>query len=196
MLDSLFSSKARQEILKLFLLNPDNEYYQRQISLVTHNAIRAVQREVVKLGKIGLIEKSVRGNRIYYKANRKCPIFEDLKRVLLKSTGIAGVLKKNLSGNDKIGFAFIYGSYAKNQENLSSDIDLLVIGNITSRKLSGLLAKPKRELNREINYAVFGLQEFKNRLKQKDHFLSSMLKEQKIFIIGDENEFKGIVKPR
>lgn len=194
MLDILFSSKARVEVLKLFLFNPDNDFYQRQISLLTHQPIRAVQREVNKLEKIGLIKKSIEGNRIYYKTNKKCPIFEELKGILLKTTGIAEVLKGNLWESKNIQFAFIYGSYAKGEERLSSDIDLLVVGDIASKRLSSVLSKPKRELNREINYAVFSLQEFRRRIKQKDHFLNAVLKEKKIFIIGREDEFKRTVK--
>ncbi len=194
MINKLFSSKARVEILKLFLFNPEDSFYQRQISMLTHQPIRGVQREVEKLEGVGLIEKSNQGNRIYYRSNKSCPIFEELKRIFLKSTGIADVLKNNLTKANAIEFAFIYGSYAKGGESISSDIDLLIIGDITSRELASLLSKPKRELGRELNYAVFRLQEFKKQLKRKNHFLNSVLKEKKIFIIGSDHEFKAIIK--
>ena len=70
----------------------------------------------------------------------------------------------------------------------------MVIGKISSRELSRLLSKPKRELMREINYVVFSPKEFKERVKQKDHFLNSVLKDKKIFIVGDANELKAIIK--
>ena len=70
MINKLFSSKTRVEILKLLLFNPENSFYQRQISALTHQSIRGVQREVEKLQQLGLIEKSVQGNRIYYKVNK------------------------------------------------------------------------------------------------------------------------------
>ncbi|MDP2928395.1 MAG: hypothetical protein Q8N80_06335 [Candidatus Omnitrophota bacterium] len=75
MIEKLFSSKARVEILRLFLFNPVDSFYQRQISILTRKPIRAVQRELEKLQKIALIEKSIQGNRIYYKVNKNCPIF-------------------------------------------------------------------------------------------------------------------------
>lgn len=196
MLKNLFSSKARIEILKLFLFNPENSFYQRQIATLTNQSIRGVQREVEKLKKIGLIEESLEGNRKYYKTNKSCPVFEDLKKIFFKTVGIGEVLKKDLKKSNAIKIAFIYGSYARGEENLLSDIDLLVIGNIKSRELSNLLAKPKREAGREINYAVYSLQEFKQRIKQKDHFLNAVLKRKKIFIIGDEDELKKIIKSR
>jgi predicted nucleotidyltransferase len=195
MIDKLFSSKARVEILKLFLFNPENSFYQRQISTITHQPIRGVQREVVKLQTLGIIEKSIQGNRIYYKLNRKCPIFQELKSILFKSVGITDVLRNNIKG-EGIEIAFIYGSYARGEEGLLSDIDLMVIGDISSKELSGILSKPKKELMREINYAVFAPKEFIVKIRQKDHFLTSLLKEKKIFIVGDENEFKRFIKSR
>lgn len=194
MINKLFSSKARVEILKLFLFNPESSFYQRQISILARQPLQSVQRELLKLESIGLIEKSVQGSRIYYKVNKSCPIFEDLKRIFFKSVGIAEVLKENFKNTEKINFAFIYGSYAKGEENLSSDIDLFIIGSITSKELSTLISKPKRELGREINYAVFPLNEIKSRIKRKDHFLNDVMKGKKIFIIGSENELKRAVK--
>ena len=110
MLEKLFSSKTRVEVLKLLLFNPQDSFYQRQISTIIHQPIRGVQREVAKLESIGLIEKSVQGNRIYYRANKRCPIFEELKTILLKSAGIAMVLMENLKDRHNIRIAFIYGS--------------------------------------------------------------------------------------
>ncbi len=194
MIYKLFSSKTRVEILKLFLFNSQDSFYQRQISAITHQSIRGVQREVIKLESIGLVEKSIQGNRIYYKANKKCPIFEQLKMILFKSVGIAEVLEKNLKKRNNIKIAFIYGSYAKGQESLLSDIDLMVIGSITSKELSSILSKPKRELTREINYAVFPRQEFIERIRNKDHFLNTVLRGKKIFIVGNKDELKAIIK--
>ena len=193
MLDKLFSSKTRVEILRLFLFNAGNSFYQRQISSLTNQPIRGVQREVEKLLKIGFLEKSVQGNRIYYKVNRDTPIFEDLKNLFFKSVGIAEALKENLQ-DKKIEIAFIYGSYARGEESLLSDIDLMVIGNISSKELSGLLSRPKAELMREINYAVFSLNEFIGKAMQKDHFINSVSKDKKIFIIGSDDELKGFIK--
>jgi len=193
MLNKLFSSKTRVEILKLFLFNTSNSFYQRQISSLVKQSIRGVQREVDKLNRIGIIEKSTQGNRIYYKLNKKCPIVQDLKNIFFKSVGVAEVLRENFK-EKKIKFAFIYGSYAKGEESLLSDIDLMVIGDISLKELSNILSKPKKELMREINYVVFSLDEFINKAIQEDHFINSVLKDKKIFIIGSKNELKGLIK--
>lgn len=194
MIDKLFSSKARIDVLKLFLFNPQESFYQRQISSLTNQPIRAVQREVEKFVAVGLFNKSVQGNRVYYQLNKKCPIYEELKVLLLKSVGIAEVLKEYLKNKDNIKIAFIYGSYAKGNENLTSDIDLMIIGSVTSKELSGILSRPKKEISREINYSVFSPEELHKRIKNKDHFITTILKEKKIFIVGSENELKTIIK--
>ncbi|MDI6784435.1 MAG: nucleotidyltransferase domain-containing protein [bacterium] len=196
MLTNLFSSQARVSILKLFLFNPKTSYYQRQIATLTQQPIQGVQREVAKLTRLGLIERTVQGNRIYYQVNPQCTIYPELKRLFFKTVGIAEVLREQLKKNDTITVAFIYGSYATDKESISSDIDLLVIGSISGKELSGLLAPPKRELGREINFAVFPRAEFKKKLEAKDHFLTSVFKDQKIFIIGSEDELKNMVSTR
>jgi len=195
MLNKLFSSKTRVEILKLFLFNANNSFYQRQISNLTAQSIRGVQREVDKLNRMGLIERSIQGNRIYYKVNKKCSIIEDLKNIFFKSVGIAEALKESLKEKG-IKIAFIYGSYAKGEESLLSDIDLMVIGDISSKEFSSILSKPKKELMREINYVVFSLNEFINKAIQKDHFINSVIKDKKTYIVGNEDELKGLIKSR
>ncbi len=195
MLNKLFSSRTKAEILKLVLFNPDTSFYQRQISQLIGQSLRGVQRELSRFQEIGLVQGSRQGNRIYYRVNKKCPIFEDLRNIFLKTAGIAEVLKDNLSKKD-IRIAFIYGSYAKGRENFLSDLDLMVIGNISSKVLSSLLSEPKRKLMREINYAVFSPQEVVKRKKAKDHFIESILRGRKVFILGDENKLKALVKSK
>ncbi|MCG9478678.1 MAG: nucleotidyltransferase domain-containing protein [Actinomycetia bacterium] len=191
MLNILFSSKTRVEILELFLFNADDSFYQRQISKLTSQHIRGVQREVEK---IGLIVSSAQGNRIYYKLNQDCPIAQDLKNVFLKTVGVAEIIRESFK-EEGIKFAFIYGSYARGEENLSSDIDLMVIGDISSKRLSSILSEPRGKLMREINYAVFSLDKFIKKATEKDHFINSILNDKKIYIIGNEDELRRLTEP-
>lgn len=192
MLKKLLSSKNRVEVLKLLLFNPDESYYQRQISRLTGQPIRAIQREIKNLKDIGLIEKRAEGNRVYYKINKGCPIYEDLKRIFFKVEGIGKILKEYLKKNKDIEVAFIYGSYAKGSERISSDIDLMVIGDISSKKLSKILSGVKEELGREINYMVLTEEELREKVDEKEHFITEVLNDEKIFLIGDEGELKRI----
>lgn len=195
MLEELLGSRARVIILKTFLLDLERDFYQREISTITNLPIRAVQREVERLVKIGLVEKQIRGNRKYYRCRRDFPIFEELKSIILKTVALGNVLKDYLQKKkEKIELAFIYGSFAKGEENISSDIDLLIVGNITSKEASMLLSPAKNSLRREINFIVYDEKEL---LKKKEsHFLKQVLKEPKIFLVGDEGDIKRILKSR
>ncbi|MFC1566251.1 nucleotidyltransferase domain-containing protein [bacterium] len=196
MLQTLFSSKARVNILKLLLLNPKGSFYQREISSLTNESIRSVQREVKKLEEIGFLSKSIQGKSVYYRVNESFIIYEDLKNIFIKSAGIAEELKNHLKKTQDIEVVFVYGSYAKGAIQKSSDIDIFVIGTVTSRQISKILSKPQKELAREINYVVFTKKEFREKIRKKNHFVLSILKTKKIFIIGNEDDFKNIVKPR
>jgi predicted nucleotidyltransferase len=196
MIDKLISSKARIEIMKLFLFNPHDSYYQSQVSSLTHQPIRAVQRELERLVGIGLTTKSAQGNRYYYMVNTNCAIYPELKAVFFKTVGLPSILKARLSDEEDIRVAFIYGSYAKDQENSMSDIDLMVMGNISSRNLSSILAEAKAELGREINYVISPESEFRQKVREEDHFFSSVVKDKKLFIIGDSNELKKIIRTK
>jgi len=195
MLEELLGSRARVIILKTFLLDVERDFYQREISTITNLPIRAVQREVERLVKIGLVEKQIRGNRKYYRCRRDFPIFEELKSIILKTVALGNVLKDYLQKKkEKIELAFIYGSFAKGEENISSDIDLLLVGNITSKEASMLLSPAKNSLRREINFIVYDEKEL---LKKKEsHFLKQVLKEPKIFLVGNEGDIKRILKSR
>ncbi len=192
---TLFSSKARFEVMKLFLFNPENRYYQRRVSVLTGQPIQAVQRELKKLEDYGLLTKAAEGNRNYYKIDKKCPVYGELRVIFLKTAGIAGYLKNKISAKN-IQAAFIFGSYAKGEENVSSDIDLFVVGSVKPRQLSTAISGAKKELGREINYVVMSRGEFARKAGEKDHFLKTVLRGKKIFIIGDENELKKLAGKR
>ncbi len=190
MLKSLFTSKTRVRLLKLFLLNPDADFYQRQIANKVCVPIRAVQRELENLLGVGIVASRVSGNRIYYSLNKRCPIREELKKIFFKTTGIVEILKAEFKKANNIDAAFIYGSFAKNEESLDSDIDLFVIGDISSRKLSSILSKEKKILAREINFVVYSKIDFLKKISEKNHFILSLFKEKKIPLLGDVNELK------
>ncbi len=193
MLEELFGSRARVRILKTFLLNHERDFYQREISTTTNLPIQAVQREMERLVRIGFIEEQIRGNRKYYKCRRNFPIFDELKSIILKTVALGNILKDYLQKKkEKIELAFIYGSFAKGEENITSDIDIFILGNITSKEVSTLLSPAKDSLKREINFVVYKEKEF---LKKKgNHFLKSVIKEPKIFLIGDKSDLKRILK--
>lgn len=194
-LNKLIPSRTRVEILKLLLLNPKNSYYLREIEQYVKSPVRAVQREMENLHHIGLIEMSARGNRRYYSVNQNFPIYQELKSILLKTVALGEVLRKVFKAHQQdIKLAFIYGSYAKQTENTLSDIDLLVIGNISPRQLSEILRQPKSDLRREINFTIYSVKEFKKKLDEKNHFLLNVLKSKKIYLVGNDAILKTITQ--
>lgn len=195
MLKNLFSSEARILLLKQFLMHSGEEFYLREIASHFNLSPRQVSLELKNLASIGLLKKRISGNQHYYSINQQHPLFEDLRNIFLKTVGLKDVIEKHLKPFEKeIDFAFIYGSIAKGNSVAGSDVDLMITGNLSVRKVSGVLMQAGSELGREVNFSIFSLNEFIERIKNKDHFITSLLRDPKIFIIGDVNEFERLAK--
>ena len=110
------------------------------------------------------------------------------KNIVFKTVGIQGALSGLLSSLDGIKAAFIYGSYAKNQDNAQSDVDLFIIGDIDENSLVVKINKLEKETQREVNYNLYSRQDFQKKKKEKDPFIEDVLENKKIFLIGSENE--------
>ena len=193
-LQALFTSQARVEVLKLFFLRSSSRHYMREISSLTDQPVRAIQRELARLEDAGLLISSVEGNRKYFQANRQSPVFSELRALMVKTAGIVDQLKKILqTRSDAIHVAFIFGSFARASETSASDIDLMIIGAITSRELSRLLKPLKESLDREMNPVTIRAEEFQENVKKGDSFTQSILEEPKIFLIGDVDELQEVV---
>lgn len=191
----LFPSPAVAEVLSLLMLGPDEEFYQSDIAARTGIILRQVQRALKRIERAGLVTKTRRGNRVYYKAERRHPAFEDLKRVLLKTVALGDALReavKPLAG--KVDLAFVYGSLARGEETARSDIDLLLVGDLTIREAARTLGPVGRELGREFNPAVFPPSEFRRKARCGNHFVKDVLRGPKIWLIGSDRELAGLVE--
>lgn len=186
MLSELFTSDSRAEIMRILFDGEGKEHYLREMEKLTHIQINSLQKEVKHLSKIDLIKARKDGNRIYYKANTENPIYADLVSIVEKTVGVVSLLKEKLN-DDKIECAFVFGSMASNKEKATSDIDLIVVGDLGMRALTKLLSGLQEKLGREINPHIYTKDEFKKRIKSKDHFVTSVLKEEIKPIIGNIN---------
>jgi predicted nucleotidyltransferase len=191
-LDKLISSSARVKVLRLLLLNEGKRYYQREIAELAGLPVRAVQREGARLTEIGLLRRIEDGNRVYFQANPACPIFAEMKRILLKTVAIELLLSEPLAREGQIKTAFIYGSYAANRETATSDVDLFVIGSISSRQLSAALRPVQAEVQREFSYHLVTPEEFRERLDRHDGFLRNVVEGPKVFVIGNEETLRTL----
>lgn len=196
MLSSIISSSARIKILKVFMMNPDGRYYIRQLSNIARLPLQAVQRETIKLHEAGVLFREKDGNRIYFKVDRNFFLFQELKNMIIKTVGIGDKIREALTDKKDVSISFIYGSYAKNEEDTRSDIDIAVIGDISSKAIVDTVSKLQDDLGREINPYSIGVAEFKKRLRKKDHFLLSLVKAPRIFIKGTEDDFRRLIKSR
>ncbi|OQB72605.1 MAG: HTH-type transcriptional repressor AseR [Deltaproteobacteria bacterium ADurb.Bin135] len=196
MLSCLFG-KTRQSVLMALYIHADEAFYIRQLSRMTNIQMGALQRELKQLSDAGIIHRTTRGHQVYYQANKDCPIFNELKGIIIKTVGIGDVLKSALSSfKERISVAFIYGSFARGDEKKGSDIDLLVIGDISLREAVSSLREAQHTIGREINPNVYPVKEFKSKLAEKHHFLSSVIREPLIFLIGDKDELEKLAGKR
>lgn len=188
-LSHVLFGQTRWAILGRLYGHPDEAYYLRQLVRSVGAGLGAVQREVKRLAEAGIIRRTVRGRQVYYQANSECPVFPELKGLVVKTTGAADVLRAalaRLAGRIKV--AFIYGSVARLDEKSGSDVDLIVIGDVSFGDVVAALGTAQETLSREINPTVYSPAEFKSKLRARHHFLSSVLRSEKVFVIGDEHE--------
>lgn len=192
---NLFPSKSFVDILCMFVMHPQEEFYQTMIAKSTECAIVQVQRALKRLESAGLINKSKSGNRIYYRANQEHPAFEDIKRALLKTVLFGETLKKALKPKEsKIAFSFIYGSTAKGTESKQSDIDLFVIGDVKLRDISTILGSLGNEIGREINISAYSQKDFEKKIKEGNNFIKEVISSPKVWLFGEQNEFEKVGK--
>jgi predicted nucleotidyltransferase len=177
----------------LFGLAP-RELHVREIERQSGLADATVRQELQRLLRLGVIQARPDGNRTYYQANQQHPLYADIRNLTLKATGLVAVLREALQSPD-IKLALIFGSIAADTEKAESDVDLLIIGTLSLRKLSKLLSGLETQLGREINPHIFTIEEFLRRKKARDHFISTVMAAPKLFVIGNEDELAKSVQP-
>ena len=188
LLDALFP-KTRQQILATALLQPNRAWY--LLELAGHLRLRpsSLQRELKALKEAGILKQRQEGRRVYYQADADCPIFHDLAQILHKTAGIVDGLKTALERlQSRIVVCFIFGSVAASTERSASDVDLIVVGAVQLSEVARILREAERVLGRPVNPHIYSQTEFAERLDQGDHFLSAVLQEERLFIIGEEND--------
>jgi len=170
--------------------------YVREIIHEVSTGSGSVQRELGQLEQFGLIERSVSGKQVYYQAVSDHPLYRDLAMFLVKTTGIADVIREALKDiEDQIDLAFIYGSIARGDLRKDSDVDLMIIGRMAFRDVSMALSQIAIKLHREVNPTVYPPTEFTDKVQSGNHFLRSVLDGDKVILIGGEDELGRLVEP-
>ena len=193
-LDVLFP-RTRQAILSAVLLRPDKWWYLTDLAKHLGVSPSSLQRELVSLVNGDLLTSRRDGKRVYYKINQDCPIVEELQAIFVKTSGIADVIKSCLNSfGDKIEIAFVYGSVARMEELSSSDVDLMIIGDVGLADLVPDLRRAEKDLGREVNPTIYSSEEFLRRRKEGDSFISTVLSDHKIFLKGNDSELEAVAR--
>jgi DNA-binding transcriptional ArsR family regulator len=187
-LSALFVSRVRVKILQLFLSNPGQLFYIREIVRLLDEEINAVRRELQRLQKLGLMRSEWRGNRKYYEFRSDYHFYRELLGLVVKTTGLGKSLLKEKNKVGKTKYAFLNLAFARGGELEENQVALVLIGNIILPELSILVGEEEKRLDREIHYTVMTEEEFHYRKEHRDPFLISLLSVPRIMLIGDELE--------
>jgi predicted nucleotidyltransferase len=180
---------ARREILRLVYGHPGESFYLREIAARTGLAVGHIQREAARLSKAGILRRSRRGRHVYFTANDECPVYAELRSLTTKTMGAAARLREALQPlAGRIDVAFVFGSMARQDERAESDVDLFVIGNVTFADVTKVASRAEREMRREISASVFRADDFRGKLSEGSHFLRSVMRSPKLFVLGDADD--------
>ena len=114
-----------------------------------------------------------------------------MQTLVNKTVGIFSVLRSALHPlANRVSVAFVYGSVAREEETAKSDVDLMVVGKATLDEVLSRLSTVEKSIGHPINPTVYSVAEFKSKLASPNHFLTAVLKGQKVFLLGDEDELR------
>jgi len=185
---TLLFGAYRRAVLARLLLRPEESVYVRELAREIGKPAGTLVRELNALAEAGLLQRQRVGNQVRFQADPSCAIYEDLRNILKKTVGIADLLREALAPlAARITAAFVYGSIASGEERGSSDLDVMVVGEVSFEDVVGALAPVQEALRREVNPVVFPALEFRKKAP-KDPFLKNVLSGAKIFILGSEDD--------
>lgn len=189
-LEALFPA-VRQQLLAATLLSPDKWWYLSELASHLKTSPSSLQRELDSLTGSGILQRKQDGRRTYYKARRDSPVSRELRGLFSKTAGIVPALQSELTRfGDRIHWGAIYGSIARSEEDAESDIDLLIVGDVATADLLPALRRVERQFGREVNVKRYSEREFRDKMRDGDHFLKSVVKGKLVSLIGSPDELE------
>ncbi len=177
-------SKTRRRLLAYYFTNPTAKHHLRDLARRLEIDPSNLSKELGRLEGAGLFRSEVSGRQRYYQLNREYPLFDEVRSIVAKTIGAVPLIAESLKKVEGIGEAYLYGSFARNQQDTASDIDVLVIGEPSGEVLAEIVRKLERRLGREINYTVLSRKEFDTRRKRKDAFIVDVWQKERISLAG------------
>lgn len=195
--DALFT-RTQQRVLGLLFANPDRSFHTNEVVRLSGVGTGTVHRELARLLDSGLVSAGRLGNQKHFQANRRSPIFEELRGIVVKTFGLADVLREAISPYaGRMTAAFIYGSIAKGIDKAQSDVDLMIVSeSLGYTHLYGALLDAERRLGRKVNPAIYTPVEFAERRAERDGFMSRVLQGPRIYLLGSDHDLPESRKAR
>lgn len=194
-LESIFSSRSVLQLLTVFLMNPDDSFYQQELVRRTGGNLRPIQLALEKLFSAGLVSIRRDGRQVYYSAVKENPAFASLQVLFLRTFALADVLRAALEPlADSIDIAFVYGSIASGEIRAQSDVDVFVVSTATRQTLSRALGEAEDTLGREINVTPYSSDLFASEIAAANPFILNVLSGPKLWLVGDELELERLAR--
>jgi len=188
MLEQLLGSRLRARVVAWLFTHPDQRFYVRQLTELLSEDSTNLSRELARLESLGILVSQRDGQQKYYRANPRCSILEELKGIATKTMGAVDVLRRALEPHrGKIRLAYIFGSYARQEQTAVSDIDLMIVGDVDEVALQESIASAEEELRRTINYSVMALGEYAENAAEDRGFVASVSKGPRVEVIGTDD---------
>lgn len=179
----------RAALLAALLLRPEESLHVREIARLTGASPGSVHRELKAFTALGVLTRKEVGRQVFYAADRACPVFEELAGLLRKTVGLVDVIRQALQPfSERIRAVFLYGSMAAGVETAHSDVDVMVIGDLSFADAVGALAMAQEKLKREVNPTVMKASDFVSKRESGDGFVAAVWKAPKLWVMGNEDE--------
>jgi len=182
--DALFP-RSRSAVLSALAAAGDEGLHLREVARRTELNSKTVMRELHALRDAGILVSRDVGRQVVYRLNPDCPIVDELRSIIRKTVGLAGVLQAALEPfAERIVQAYVYGSHARGEERVDSDVDLMMVGSVSLRELSSALREAGRSLRRTINPTLYTVEAYKKELKARDSFVSRVHHGPRLDLLG------------
>lgn len=181
----------RRDLLSLLLLRPDESFHTRELERLTGVPVGSAARELKALVEGGIVLREKQGNQVRYRADRGCPVFEELAGLFRKTSGLVYVIRDALMPKwSDVELAFVFGSMARGTAKSSSDLDVFVMTDLGMKEVVGLLSPLAETLRREINPVVMSRQAFAAAVNKRDRFVERLKEEPKLFVKGTRHDLE------
>jgi len=194
MIHRLFGSKTRVALLSKLMMNSDRSFYIRELSKNLRIPYSVLYKEEKNLVSLGILNEEKKGKVTLVSVNKRLPYFSQLKGLIMRTSGLGNLVRSSLSGLKGTRYALIYGSFASGEESNSSDIDVLIIGDVREEKVLKAISRVEEKTGREVNYLLWNDQEFREKIESKHHLVTDIAGNPIIMLIGEESEFRRSVE--